>query len=157
MVVLGYYLRHTQRKLLNNIWVSLAILIVGAFSCVFGSYLLSDTSTIYQFERYSIFLAIEVIGIFLTFKNISQLNINISFFSNPDGIFRKSVFSLAKYSYGIYLTQQIFMNLVLALVLHHVHYKMLVLLLFVGSLGISWIVMALLDRVPYINKVIGAK
>ena len=157
MVVLGYYLRHTQRKLLNNIWVSLALLIVGVVSCVFGSYLLSDTSSIYQFENYSIFLAIEVIGIFLTFKNISQLNINISFFTNPNGIFRKSVFSLAKYSYGIYLTQQIFMNLVLALVLHYVHYKMLVLLLFVGSLGISWIVMALLDRVPYINKVIGAK
>ena len=28
---------------------------------------------------------------------------------------------------------------------------------FVGSLGISWAVMAMLNRVPYINRIIGAK
>ena len=115
----------------------------------------SDTTQIYKFSRYSILLAIEVVAIFLVFKNIDKLNIN--FFNHPDGIFRKATFSIAKYSYGIYLVHQVIMNMLIMLFLPIVHYKVLVLILFIGTLGISWLLLAVFNRIPYINNIIGAK
>ena len=157
MVVLGYYLRHTQRKIFNNVWISVLLTILPAIAMVICSYYMSSTKAIVDFNRYSIFLAIEVMGIFTLFKNIGQLNININFFSNPEGIFRKSIFSIAKYSYGMYLTHFAILNALLLIFIPHVHYKVLVLILFFGTLVFSWAILAILNRVPYINKVIGAK
>ncbi len=103
MVVLGYYLRHTERKIFNNVYVGIILTVVPAALMILISYLFSSTTNIYYFSRYSIFLAIESMGLFIVFKTFSQLNLNFNFLTNPNGIFKKSVSVIAKYSYGIYL------------------------------------------------------
>ncbi|MEE0939181.1 acyltransferase family protein [Methanobrevibacter sp.] len=155
MVVLGYYLRHTKRKIFNNPYAGLALLLIGAASLILSSYLSSTPSKMAFLERYSILYAIEVTGIFVLFKCLD--NVNMGFLSNPDGVFRKSVFSIAKYSYGIYLLHRVILVLLYKYYAGHIPYKLLLLILFAGGLGISWLVMALLNRVSPINQVIGAK
>ena len=155
MVVLGYYLRHTDREIFNSLRNSIILLVGSIVIFMLACYLVSTPAKIVMFDRYSIFLALEVAGIYLVYKNIDKKNINI--FQKEDGFLRRSSFSIAKYSYGIYLIHQVIMNFLIIIFLHMLPYKVTMLVLFVGTLGISWLVMALLNRVPYINRVIGAK
>lgn len=155
MVILGYYLRHSERKIYDKLWFSCLLILVGGISAIAYSYFNSDSSNIYLLSRYSVFLVIEVMGIFLLFKNIDKKNID--FFNSSDSIFRKVSFSIAKYSYGIYLVHQVIMNLLIILLIPYCNYKVLALLLFIGTLTISWLILAVLNRIPYINQVIGAK
>lgn len=158
MVILGYYLRHTERKLLNNPYVALLIFAIGFVSLFILSYMMSSVEGIYSFDRYSILFAIEVCGLFLLFKNFNKLNIHIGFLENPNGIFRKSIFSIAKYSYGIYLIHSAVLLIVkLKLKQYDLAYMQFIVLLFLGVLFVSWAVMAILNRIPYLNQVIGAK
>ena len=110
---------------------------------------------VYDFHRYSIFMAITSIGIFTLFKNIDKRN--ISFFNSPDSISRKATFSIAKYSYGIYLNHMVFLNLIFILAVPIFHFKGGVAITFVGTLIISWLLLAILNRIPYIKQIIGAK
>lgn len=159
LVVLGYYLRHTERKILNNQYFALLLVIVGCLSSMLAMYVgFTPGDAIIKFnDRLSIYIIIEVIGIFLLFKNFHKFNININFFTNPDGIFKKSVFSIAKYSYGIYLNHLVIKNLLQANFESILGYEPLILVLSVGTLVIAWLVMALLNRIHYLNQVIGAK
>lgn len=157
MVVLGYYLRHTKRKLFNNVYFGLILTVIPAILMIYISYLKSDASEVYYFSRYSIYLAIESMGLFIVFKCFGQLNLNFNFLTNPDGIFRKSVFSIAKYSYGIYLIHNVIMSIIFLALIGVVGFKLLVVILFVGSLLGSWAILALLNRVPYLKNYIGAK
>ena len=155
MVVLGYYPRYSEKEIFNKLWFSILLILIGAVSDIVVSYLNSSTSNLYFVSRYSIFLTIEVIGIFLLFKNIDKKN--IEFFNSPNSIFRKVSFAIAKYSYGIYLVHQVFMNLLIILLIPYTGYKLLIALLFIGTLGISYFVLYLFNKIPYINKVIGIK
>ena len=155
MVVLGYYLRHTKRKIFNDLKWSIIILLIGLISTISVSYLWSSNSTVFAFHRYSIFMAIMSVGIFTLFKNIDKLNLKV--FNSPDSIFRKITFSIAKYSYGIYLIHMVFLNLIFMFVLPYVHFKVLVVTVLLGALIIPWFILAILNRVPYVNQVIGAK
>ena len=114
----------------------------------------------YRFSRYSIYMVINVTGIFLLFKTIDTRGIKNRFISNPKGIFKKSVFSLAKFSYGFYLIHQPVMDICIKLLkyfnLFH-GYRVLVVGIFLSTLVISWIIMSCLDRIPYINQLIGSK
>lgn len=99
LVVLGYYLRHTERKIFNNPYFGLFLTIIGCITSMIAMYyafIPGDSLTQYN-HRLSIYTVVEVIGIFILFKNFSKFNLNFNFLSNPDGIFRKSAFSLAKY------------------------------------------------------------
>ena len=155
MVVLGYYLRHTDRKVFNELKYSIIITLIGIFSTILVSYLMSDGSKIFSFSRYSIFMAITAVGIFTLFKNIDKMNID--FFNSPDSIFRKITFSIAKYSYGIYLNHMVFLNLLFLLSVQIFHFKGVVVIVLFGTILICWAIMAILNRIPYINQVIGAK
>lgn len=157
MVVLGYYLRHTDRKIFNNVYYALAITIVSAVALVGISYLLSTPSKFYVFDRYSALLAIEVTGIFCLFKTFGQLNINWGFLSNSNSIFRKSVFSIAKYSYGIYLTHQFVLNLLIIFIGKAFGLSLTIVILLILTLTLSWALLAVLNRVPHMNSLIGAK
>lgn len=157
LVVLGYYLRHTNRKIFNNIYYAFIIFIIPAIILMVCSYMFSTTSVFYVFDRYSILYAFEVMGLFCIFKNFGQLNLNFNFLSNPDSIFRKSVFSIAKYSYGIYLVHQFVLNILTILLINNVRYSVLIVILIILTLLISWAILAALNRVPYLNQVIGAK
>ena len=155
MVVLGYYLRHTKRKVFNELKYSIIILLIGIFSTIALSYMMSDTSRLYAFNRYSILMAITSVGIFTLFKNIDKMN--ISFFNSEDSIFRKITFSIAKYSFGIYLNHMVFLNLIFLFVVPYFHFKGVLVITFFGTLILSWLIMAILNRIPYINQIIGAK
>ena len=159
LVVLGYYLRHTERKIFNNLYVPIILMLIGAIPAIIISYMFSNPSTVYHFDRYSIFMILEVAGVFLLFKNLGNVDLDIKFFTNPNGIFRKAIFSLAKYSYGFYLLHcPVLTVMVLFLKTYtNLNFKPLFLVSFVGIIAICWIIMALLNRIPYVNKVIGAK
>lgn len=159
LVVLGYYLRHTERKILNNPYFALLLTIVGCLSSMLAMYIgftPGDPITHYN-DRLCIYIVVEVIGIFLLFKNFNKFNLNFSFLSNPDGIFRKSVFSIAKYSYGMYLNHLVIKNILIAYFEPLLSYEPLILVLSVGTILIAWFLMASLNRIPYLNQVIGAK
>ena len=102
LVVLGYYLRYTERKLLNNPYFDLLLIILPALIMTFISYQHSSVDFMFEFNRYSIFNSIIVIGVFLLFKNYSKFKINIHL-KYLKSIFKKFASALAKYSYGIYL------------------------------------------------------
>lgn len=94
LVVLGYYLRHTERKILNNQYFALLLVIAGCLSSMYVMYLgFTPGDLVIKYnDRLSIYVIVEAIGIFLLFKNFSKFNLNFNFLTNPDGIFRKSVF-----------------------------------------------------------------
>ena len=158
LVVLGYYLRYTRRIILNNQYFALFLIIFSSLLMLVLSALYSTNTQFYTFNSYSILVAMEAIGVFLLFKNFYKFNINIKFFSNPEGIYKKSVSALARYSYGIYLIHNsficIFAHYWPGYGFHPVSYM---LLLFVSSLICSVIVMAVFNRLPGVNKVIGVK
>lgn len=160
MVVLGYYLRHTQRKIFTNKYTPIILIAIGLFCLLYGSFLQSSPHDLFKFDRYSIFNAIEVTGIFLLFRNYSGMNLHSDYLSRPDNIFRKAIFSIAKYSYGFYLLHQAIMDVFIKLLKYwgaYNGYKTLFILIFVVTLVSSWIIMAVFNRIPYINQVIGAK
>ena len=156
MVVLGYYLRHTKREVFNSPYTAFVIMMIGAILMLLFSHMYSNTNEFFVYDRYNILMVIEVIGIFLLFKNFSKLNIHINFFENPQGIFKKGIFSIAKYSYGIYLVHRVVLILVGDFFQNQFPYISYCLILLICSLGISWIVLSL-NRIHYINQVIGAK
>ena len=124
-----------------------------------GSFLLSGPDLVYKFDRYSIFSAIYVSGIFLLFRNYSGIKLP-KFLSNPNGIVKKSIFSLAKYSYGFYLIHQAIMDIFIKVLKYFDLFKGYFTLYFIIALvtiAISWLLMAVLNRIPYVNRVIGAK
>ena len=159
LVILGYYLRHTERKIFKSIYTPIILMLIGCISSLTVSYLLSSPSHIVTFGRYSIFMIIIVSGVFLLFRNLSNIDLNINFFSNPKGVFKRSVFSIAKYSYGIYLIHFPILTVMICFLRKctDLNFKPIVLISFVGIILICWGIMALLNRVPYINRIIGAK
>lgn len=154
LVILGYYLRHTERKIFNNLWVSILLTIIGAALLVSVSYIFSTTHEFYVFERYSIFMVIEVTGIFTLFKNLSNRNLNIL---PGNGIIRKSIFSIAQCSYGIYLVHRVVINLFFDAYYTILPYKALYIILIIVGLVIPWFVLVLMNKIPYLNEVIGVK
>lgn len=162
LVVLGYYLRHTKRKLLNNPHFGLILIAISVIITGILGYQYSSPTEMFAFNRYSIICAITVIGVCIVFKNYDKLKIygltkklNGSFIST---VFENSVFSIAKYSYGIYLIHVIVLVLIKNPLLAFCNsYKISFIAIFVLCILCSWAVMAILNRVPYVNKVIGAK
>lgn len=159
MVVLGYYLRHTKRKIFSGRLFPIACIIVGLSCLLIGSYIFSSSTFIFKFSMYSIFSAIYASGIFLLFRNFSGIKLP-TFMSNPNGIVRKSIYSLAKYSYGFYLIHQPVMDIFIKILKYFGMFKGYYTLYFtlgIVTLAVSWLIMVGLDRIPYVNKVIGAK
>lgn len=160
-VVLGYYLRHTKRRIFNNLYFPIFLIVVSAVLEVFLSYCFSTTESIFSFNRYSIFMTVEVIGIFLLFRNLDEKKIlNDKTPEKLTSVFKKSVLSIATYSYGIYLIHNIVLSIITATLKYfHIYhrFKFDTLILLVFGLLVSWLIMALLNRVKYLNKVIGAK
>ena len=121
LVVLGYYLRHTERKILNNPYFAIFLILISAFLTMVNVTLYSSTAEFHTVNRYSIFLTVEVAGIFLLFKNFNKFNININ--EKIDGIFKKIVFDIAKFSYGIYLIQGLFLCIYAQIVPYYEFYS----------------------------------
>ncbi len=101
LVILGYYLRHTERKIFNNKYIALLMVIIPMIIMVVYSYTIADTPIFFKFNRYSILLLIEVTGIFCLFKCSNHLK-------NPNKYFKNFIITVATCSYGMYLTHCMF-------------------------------------------------
>lgn len=167
LVVLGYYLRYTERKLLNSPYFGLILIILSSISMLGFSYLLSTNQSFYNFDRYSFLTAIEVIGVFIVFKNFNAFKIGFlsnekslpyKLFVDKDSYFKRFAFTLAKYSYGIYLIHTAILSVLYRSLSYGMfNYTRYFLSLFILDLIISLLVMGFLSRVPYVKDWIGAK
>jgi surface polysaccharide O-acyltransferase-like enzyme len=157
LVVAGYYFSHTERKVFNSPYWALLICFIGFVMAAIAYYLLSDASHSHLIDRYSIMNVTLAIGIFLLFRNFSKFGFHPGFLYNPDGLFRKAVFSLATYSYGMYLIHRVVMQVVYRYFKNNLDFIPFVLLLFVTTFFISWAIMAISNRIPYLNELIGVK
>lgn len=157
LVVLGYYLRNTKRSIFNNLNYSLLILLIGFLANVIVCYVCSDVHTFFKVDRYSITNVVLTIGIFLVFKNFSKIDFKPNFLYDSNGFFRKSVSSISKYSYGMYFNHRVFMIIIYRYFRHIINVPELIVTMFIGTLMVSWLLMIILDRIPYIREIIGAK
>ena len=167
LVVLGYYLRYTERKLLNNPYFGIVLIVLSSCLMLFFSYLLSTNHSFYNFDRYSFLTAIEVIGVFILFKNFNKFNLDFlsnensylyKVFVDKDSIFKRFAFTLAKYSYGIYLIHTAILSILYRTIsISYFSYTSYFLTLFVLDVIISILVMSILSRVPHVKNWIGAK
>ena len=167
LVVLGYYLRYTDRKILNNPYFDIFLIAASSALMLSFSYIFSTSTSFYNFDRYSFLTAIEVIGVVLLFKNFDKLGIMDSIkkksilcklFIDKDSIFKRGCFTLAKYSYGIYLIHTAILSIMYRTFDYsRFNYTSYFLTLFILDVLLSLLLMAILNRVPYINRLIGAK
>ncbi len=161
LVVAGYYLRYTERKFFNNPYVAILILLAGMIANFACSYYWSTPDEIFKFNRYSIFNTLEVIGIFLLFKNFDKFNIHIKFFENPEGIFKKFVYLLAKNSYGIYLIQDFIIVVIYEVIMYFNIFPNIngtaMIFLLISSIVVSTAIIELLSHIPGLGKIIGSK
>ena len=156
LVVAGYYLRHTKRKILNNPYFALALILLSAILIMAIVTYFSTPTKFHTINRYSLPITLEVIGVFLLFKNFNKFCLNLGFIKNENSLFRRFISLVAKYSYGIYLIQGLFLCLYVKILPYHDIYS-LMLILFVLILASSMIVMHLLNKIKYVNRFIGSK
>ena len=147
-VVLGYYLRYSERKIFNNSLISAVMILVPAIIMVIYSLSVVDNRILFVFHRYSFLVMIEAIGVFCLFKSI---NLNLS------GTFKNIVSSIALCSYGMYLIHSQ-MIMVVRKILHvHSNFVLTYLILFIVGFLVSWIIIYILAKIPFIDDYIGVK
>ena len=148
--VLGYYLRHTERRIFNSSIAAAILIIVPAIIMFIYSYSIVDTRILFVFHRYSILVMIEAVGVFCLLKTSSILN-------NPGDNIKRAVSSIAMCSYGMYLIHSQ-MIMVARKILHlSLGFSMEYILLFVVGFVFSWIIILILSKVPFIDEYIGIK
>ena len=151
VVVLGYYLRYTDRKIFNNkFYAVLMIFIPVIIKCIY-CYMVYDSGKLFIFDRYSILVIIQVIGIYCLFKKSDYLK-------NPGKIVKAAVTSVAACSYGMYLCH----NLIRGISYEYVKLGSFSFPVeFLTSLAItfflSWGIVYLLGKIPYISDYAGVK
>ena len=150
LAVLGYYLRHCERQFLNSSSFAIFLVVVSSIFMLFYSYLVVDSKILFVFHRYSLLVVINAIGIFCLFKSSGIIN-------NVSGKITKVVSSIALCSYGMYLIHsQIIM--VTRKVFHlSTNFIFDYLLLFLVGFFLSWLIIYLLAKVPFVNDLIGVK
>ena len=156
LVVAGYYLRHTKRKILNNPYFALILTLLSAILIMVIVTYLSTPEEFHTLNRYSLPITLEVIGVFLLFKNFNKFGLDLNFIKDENGLFRRFISLIAKYSYGIYLIQGFFLCIYLKILPYYDIYSLMA-ILFLLVLFSSMIAMYLLSKVKYVNRVIGAK
>ena len=156
LTVLGYYLRHTERKILNNPYFDLALVVLSAVSMLVIVSYLSSPNEMYNLDRYSLPMALEVAGVFLLFKNFEKFNLNLDAIKPIESLFRKLVAYLARYSYGIYLIQGMFLC-IYAKILPYTGFYSHVVIMFILIVASSLVTMHILNYIPHVKDVIGAK
>lgn len=157
-VVAGYYLRHTERKIINNPYFAVFLIIITSLIMIFFSWYFSSADAIYNFNRYSFITALEAIGVFLLFKNFNKFNIGIGFIKNSNSSFHRLISLMAKNSYGMYLIHATVISIILRSFPGFSNQtNLFTVIVLLAAVFISLGVMEVLNRIPYINHVIGSK
>ena len=159
--VIGYYLATFDFKRGKLSSKSLFIIFGAVFIVSFICEVLINASmslALNRFEcvsQFSLINVISVISLFLSARYLSQA-FNIGSYKNNLG---KIIYSASICSYGIYLCHVLLKFIVLKIVLIHVKflpvsvYSTLTLILTFVS---SWMLIVILSKIPYINKLSGA-
>ena len=149
-VLLGYYLRHTDRKIFNNVYVALLLTLIPVIIMFVYSYAVVDTKILFEFDKYSILVIAETAGVFCLFKTSKFLN-------NPNKYVKSLVSSFALCSYGMYLIHsQLIM--VFRKILHvSFNFYMEYLILFFVGFVLSWLIILILSKIQIINNYAGVK
>ena len=155
VVVLGYYLRYSERKIYKNPYFILALIVGSFFLLTAATFQYTIPSSFHKLNRYHIFIIIEVVGIFLLFRNFSSFFPKARLSERP--IFSKCVSLLAKFSYGLYLNHRVIIVVLYYILGMQNHVYSTIGVLFVLTTIIATFIMYCLDHVPYVNRVIGSK
>ena len=155
VVVLGYYLRYSEREIYNNPYFIVMLLVGSFFLLTAATFQYTLPGVFIRVNRFHIFIIMEVIGIFLLFRNFS------SYFPNAHlskhRIFSKSVSLLAKYSYGLYLNHRALILVVYYVVGMTDYVYAAIAVVFVLTTMLATFIMYCFDHVPYLNRIIGSK
>ena len=173
---LGYYLAHTdftEGKIVNffrftpNKILIASLFISIATYCYYVSEIIALSNKVGHFSSYSYFtfiLLILAINVFLFFRYFEESNhktIKNSYLWIKEGFIGKLINSLSKTSYGIYLVHFVLMKYLYVLILFSVGYNnynpVIVLpILLIVVLILSWFIVTILSKIPYLNKISGA-
>ena len=155
--VLGYYLKNKEIKINKQILILLTI--IGFLSALIISTHLTNTWSTTAGELNSgnlpIIQLISCTSIFILFKTFNENTNKISKFLK-DTIIGKITLSLSICSYGIYLSQQIILAIIIS-IYFNVHGNPIKWIPFITLtvLIISWIITLTLSKTPYIKKLSG--
>ena len=148
LVVLGYYLRYTERELFNKKYFAVLLILFSIASMMICSYMFSNDTLIYRFDRYAIFMALNAAGVFLLFKNFNF---------NPKGILRDFITRIAQYSYGIYLAHVAVLSVTIEIFEKTLPYNLWTITLVLVTLFVPMGLLYIFSKVPYLKDIIGVK
>lgn len=173
---LGYYLSNlhiTSTKLKEGLRITPTKLMICSLIIAICSYIyyiiqvinLSNISG--HFASFSYFTFIILIlssSVFLSFRYFEESNkpsIKNIYSKIRYGILGKLINSLSKSSYGIYLVHFILMKYLYVLILFKIDYNNLnpiiaLPILLIVVLVLSWIVIIILSKIPYLNRISGS-
>lgn len=146
-VILGYYLDNKEFKL-DDVYIAvISFLIIVGSLCFYDYFVINhiNIGPVYQ-NLINVFLSI---GMFLFIKELDSLHLFNRIKSNLVG---KAIISLSLCSYGIYFAHFIMYKYFKTL---GIHSNKLVPIMFIIVLGLSWIIVFLLSKIPYVKRVCG--
>ena len=158
---IGYYLATFDFKRGKLSSKSLFIIFAAVFIVSFISEVLLNASMSLALNRFacvspfSLINVISVISLFLFIRYLSQAY-DIGSYKSTIG---KTVYSISVCSYGIYLCHVLLKFIVLNVVLIHVKYlqaSVYSILTLILTFVSSWMLIVILSKIPYINKLSGA-
>ena len=150
LVLLGYYLRHTKRKIFNNSYIALLLIIMPAILMFVYSLFIANPVDLFEFHRYSILPIIECVGVFCLFKTSSRLN-------NPSNVTSKVISSIAMCSYGMYLIHSQMIMFVRKILHISFNFPINYFILFFVGFVLSWFVIYALSKIPILDDYVGVK
>lgn len=158
--VLGYYIANKQFRLSDKALIFLGFILYFAFLAMnwyCQGHKIFTTSSAYQ----SIFVVMASAGIFLSFKAISDYSsknsqsviakIHSKFENKPLG---NMILSLSVCSYGIYFINSLLFEFIKT---WHINTFKMLPVIFISVTLISWLIMVVLNRIPFMQKLIGTK
>ena len=149
-VVLGYYLRYTERKIFSSSLIAWILIIVPAILMFAYSYSVVNSNILFIFHRYSIPVMLIAIGAFCLFKTSKFLD------DVPES-FKNIITSISICSYGMYLIHSQ-MIMVVRKILHlSFNFTFDYIILFLTGFVLSWIIIYILAKIPIIDEFIGVK
>jgi len=159
-VILGYYLSNKTNKILGNIFLWPILFLISTLLRVWTLFDLSISANhlVMASDIYSALSVIQATSMFLMIKNFNDNQIFTKAASIlKNGIIGNLTVSLSRYSYGIYLIHVLFLKFFIIFGLSFANKSAIkwIPFLVIVILLLSWGTLAILNRIPLINKITG--